>query len=103
LLRALSRVEAEIGKPSRRRYPAPMTIGKQTARMSTDQLRALLDTERTVTVTLTGPEYAELEMLAQHRGLPVEEFIKALVREDRDATIERARTSPGAGGSGENK
>jgi hypothetical protein len=80
-----------------------MTIGKQTARMSTDQLRSLLETERSLTVTFTGPEYAELEMLAQHRGLPVDQYLKALVREDRDATIEQARTSPGAGGSGENK
>jgi len=75
-----------------------MTIGKQTARMSTDQLRALLETERPVTVTFTGPEYAELEMLAQHRGLPVEEFLKALVREERDAAIELAKAT--AGGQG---
>jgi hypothetical protein len=70
-----------------------MTIGKQTLKMSPEELSALLDSEHTVSVTLTGQEYAEMEMLAEHRGVSVEEFLKALVREERDAAIELARLS----------
>jgi hypothetical protein len=72
-----------------------MTTGKSTLKLSTEELRALLDTEQTVSVTFTGPEYAELELLAEHRGLPVDQFLKALVREERDAAIDAAKAGKG--------
>ena len=46
-----------------------------------------------MSVTFTGPEYAEVEALADHRGLAVEEYLKALVREERDAAIELAKAA----------
>ena len=70
-----------------------MATGKQTLKLSTEEMAALLGTERTVSVTFTGPEYGEVEMLAEHRGVSIEEYLKTLVREERDAAIELARAA----------
>jgi len=72
-----------------------MTTGKQTLKLSSEEITAILGTDRTVSVTFTGPEYAEVEALAEHRGVSIEEYLKALVREERDAAIELARESTG--------
>jgi len=72
-----------------------MTTGKQTLKLSAEEIAAVLGTDRTVSVTFTGPEYGEVEALAEHRGASIEDYLKALVREDRDATIARAAASAG--------
>ena len=68
-----------------------MTTGKQTVKLTAEEIGALIGTDQTISVTFTGPEYAELEALAEVRGLAVEEYLKALVREERDAAIELAK------------
>ena len=72
-----------------------MTTGKQTLKLSPEEIAKIVGTDRTVSVTFTGPEYGEVEALAEHRGVPVEDYLKTLVREDRDATIARASGSTG--------
>ena len=37
----------------------------------------------------------EVEALAEHRGVSIEEYLKTLVREERDAAIELAKASSG--------
>ncbi len=76
-----------------------MTAGKQTTKMTAAELEALLKTPQTVTITFTGDEYAELALLAESRGLAVDQYLKTLVREERDAALELARLA-GAGGGG---
>lgn len=70
-----------------------MTTGKQTLKLSAEEIATIVGTDRTVSVTFTGPEHAEVEALAEHRGVSIEEYLKTLVREDRDATIARAAAS----------
>jgi hypothetical protein len=70
-----------------------MATGKQTLKLTPEEMTALLGTDRTVSVTFTGPEYGEVEMLAEHRGVSIEEYLKTLVREERDAAIELARAA----------
>jgi prolyl-tRNA editing enzyme YbaK/EbsC (Cys-tRNA(Pro) deacylase) len=72
-----------------------MTTGKQTLKLSPAEMAALIGTDRTVSVTFSGPEYGEVEALAEHRGVSIEEYLKTLVREERDAAIELARASTG--------
>jgi hypothetical protein len=58
-------------------------------------MAALIGSDRTVSVTFSGPEYGEVEALAEHRGVSIEEYLKTLVREERDAAIELAKASSG--------
>jgi hypothetical protein len=78
-----------------RRYHRSMTTGKQTLKLSPEEIKAIVGTDRTVSVTFTGPEYSELETLAELRSVSVEEYLKALVREERDAAIELAKGQTG--------
>jgi hypothetical protein len=43
-----------------------------------------------VTVTFTGEQFAEALMLAERRELDVPGYLKELVREEREALVERA-------------
>jgi hypothetical protein len=70
-----------------------MTTSKQTLKLTPEEMAQLLGTDRTVSVTFSGPEYQEVEALAEHRGVAIEEYLKALVREERDAAIELARAA----------
>ncbi|MGD0527191.1 MAG: hypothetical protein ABSE49_18770 [Polyangiaceae bacterium] len=70
-----------------------MSSSKQTLKLSPEEIKAIVGTDRTISVTFTGPEYAEVEALADHRGLSIEEYLKALVREERDAAIELAKAA----------
>jgi hypothetical protein len=70
-----------------------MTAGKQTTKMTADELSALLSTPQTISITFTGEEFATLSMLAEGRGLPIEQYLKTLVREERDAAIEAAKAA----------
>jgi hypothetical protein len=76
-----------------------MTYGKQTTKMTADELNELIATSRTVTVTFTGEEYAAAAMLAENRGQSIEQYLKTLVREETDAAIELAKLA-GAGAAG---
>ena len=68
-----------------------MTVGKQTTKMTAAELTELLSTAQTVTVTFTGEEYAALTMLAESRELNAEQYLKALVNEEREAALELAK------------
>ncbi|HEY3815761.1 MAG TPA: hypothetical protein VGL81_01240 [Polyangiaceae bacterium] len=72
-----------------------MTTGKQTLKLTSEEITAILGTDKTVSVTFTGPEYQELEVLAELRGVAIEEYLKTLVREERDAAIALAKAESG--------